>query len=119
MATLTTQPVPFASLGAKVDATVGIDILEEPRSRTSSSSEGSVDHDVYGSSVSSFTSDIPIPKPQEAKKVDGYTTYYPHPTTFKLGEHAIDDNRSLKVSELSRTHDQRAKAVRSLSLAPD
>lgn len=98
MATLIAQPVPVPSDSAK--ASTSIQIHEElPNRKASTSSNEASDTIEYGSSVSSVESNIPTPKAQQAKKVDGYTTYYPHPTTFKLGEHAIDDNRPLKVSK--------------------
>ena len=37
-----------------------------------------------------------------SKAQDGHTTYYPHPTTFKLSEHPVDQTRSLKVRDLQR-----------------
>ena len=45
------------------------------------------------------------PKPEsnstdedKAKRIaDAHTTYYPHPTNLKLGEHPIDEIRQLKV----------------------
>jgi hypothetical protein len=64
----------------------------------SSASDSSVGRDAYSSSVSSVSSVESPSTTETAKKVDGYTSYYPHPTTFKLSDHAIDETRPLKVS---------------------
>jgi hypothetical protein len=63
----------------------------------SSASDFSEDQNAYGTSLSSVGSDISHPASQDTKKVDGYTTYYPHPTSFQLREHAIDEYTPLKV----------------------
>jgi hypothetical protein len=63
---------------------------------STSSGQSHDSEDAYSLSSRS-SSDTPAADQPLEPKTDGYTTYYPHPTTFKLSEHAIDEARSLKV----------------------
>ncbi|KAK5167826.1 uncharacterized protein LTR77_007525 [Saxophila tyrrhenica] len=67
-------------------------------SSDSSMSGSSIDQNDYASSASSVSSGASLTFEQNAKEIDGYTTCYPHSTSFQLGEHAIDDIRPLKVA---------------------
>jgi hypothetical protein len=61
-----------------------------------SSDQSHVSEDAYTPSSRSSI-DSPATEQSREQKMSGYTTYYPHPTTFRLSEHAIDEPRSLKV----------------------
>ena len=63
------------------------EVAEDVSSKASSISDAS------GSNASTAATSTTS---QDAAK-DGYTTYYPHPTAFKLGDHPIDDVRPLRV----------------------
>ena len=58
------------------------------------SSSGSSATD-YSTSATSNTPDTIDPK-----VADAHTTYYPHPTDFKLSEHPVDEGRQLNVRSI-------------------
>lgn len=92
MATLISSNVPTRSIDLKADSTINVNVISNLSSRTSSSA--SDDSEII---LSSVASEDTASARLDSKK-DGYTTYYPHPTTFKLGDHPIDEIRPLKVS---------------------
>ena len=69
-------------------------LTEETSSGASSVSDSSASYlSTSASSVESGTTW----KAAENKVKDANTTYYPHPTSFKLSEHSIDEIRPISV----------------------
>ena len=58
---------------------------------------GSGASSISDSSASDVSNGLSSVNSQDEKVKEAHTTYYPHPTSFKLGEHPIDDYRELKV----------------------
>jgi hypothetical protein len=114
MATLAADAPPAPSLDSKAETTVTVDSMSTASSRTRSST-GSESGETSASSVASHEA---VPTTVDAKK-DGYTTYYPHPTSFKLGDHPIDEIRPMKVSSLVQSADRMLMVLRSLLWVPD
>ena len=116
---------PFASEGSApmpIDKVNHVDVMDDSGSAASSVSDSSAttyslsavssnNTDGKGSEAHDLTNDIDAKVSHEhsssksttSKIDDAHTTYYPHPTTFKLGEHPIDDIRQLKVNYISLT----------------
>ena len=67
--------------------------LEEPTLDDADSRASSISD----SSASDLSLGLISTKSRDEKVQEAHTTYYPHPTTFKLSEHPIDEYRELKV----------------------
>jgi hypothetical protein len=59
---------------------------------------GSGASSISDSSASDVSLGLTSTKSREEKVAEAHTTYYPHATSFKLGEHPIDDYRELRVA---------------------
>ena len=64
---------------------------------------GSGASSISDSSASDVSKGLSSVNSREEKAKEAHTTYYPHPTKFKLSEHPIDDYRELKVRYLELT----------------
>ena len=88
------------SLPAKRSDRAVVDTIDDTGSAASSISDSSIsDYSAELSSVDSKDSNrIELVKSREEKVADAHTIYYPHPTSFKLSEHSIDEIRPLRVA---------------------
>ena len=59
---------------------------------------GSGASSISDSSASDQSLGLTSTKSREEKVAEAHTTYYPHPTSFKIGEHPIDNYRELRVA---------------------
>ena len=59
---------------------------------------GSGASSISDSSASDHSLGLTSTKSREEKVAEAHTTYYPHPTSFKLSDHPIDDYRELRVA---------------------
>ena len=59
---------------------------------------GSGASSISDSSASDHSLGLTSTKSREEKVAEAHTTYYPHPTSFKLSDHPIDNYRELRVA---------------------
>lgn len=82
---LATKPIDISNINLD-------ELVDDTGSRASSVSDFSASELSLG-----LTSTLSSTKSRQASVAEAHTTYYPHPTTFKLSEKPIDEYKQLKV----------------------
>jgi hypothetical protein len=77
---------------------------KEERTQQILDDTGSGASSISDSSASDVSNGLSSVNSREEKVKEAHTTYYPHPTSFKLSERSIDDYRELKVRSHEATN---------------
>ena len=73
--------------------------VSRPHEDADSAASSVTDSSAIGTWPEDWTRHDSVHSVKQSTPVDPNETYYPHPTNFKLSEHAIDDCRKLNVRE--------------------